>query len=101
MISNIALNKAFSNLFQGNIGENDLLEIARERIEEMLDESSIDLNIYLFLFPSENTKEQNTNGKFWFQKYNVSNCYNEYKFAVDLINAYSGYKKDKSKEKFN
>ena len=101
MKSNLALNKAFSNLFQKNIGENNLLEVVKERLEEMLLEDSIDLIIYLFFFPSENTKEQNVNGKFWFQQYIVSDCYNEYKFAVDLINAYSGYKKDKSKEKFN
>jgi len=64
MKSNLALNKAFSNLFQRNIGENNLLVVVKERLEEMLLEDSIDLIIYLFFFPSENTKEQNVNGKF-------------------------------------
>jgi len=50
MKSNLALNKAFSNLFQRNIGENNLLEVVKERLEEMLLEDSIDLIIYLFFF---------------------------------------------------
>ena len=50
MKSNLALNKAFSNLFQRNIGENNLLVVVKERLEEMLLEDSIDLIIYLFFF---------------------------------------------------
>lgn len=101
MKSNLELKKAFSTLFQENIEENNLIGVVQERIEEMLQEDNIDLIIYLYFFPSENTKEQNEKDKFWFQKYNVSNCYNEYKFSVDLVNVYSSYRKDKSKEKFN
>ena len=78
-----------------------MLKVVEERMTEMLQEDSIDFTIYLYFFPSENTKEQNEKDKFWFQKYNSSDCYNEYKFTVDLINAYSSYKKDKLKEKFN
>lgn len=101
MKSNHELNKAFSDLFHEKIEEGNLLEVALEKMTERIDEENIDLIIYLFFFPSENTKEQNEKDKFWFQKYNVSENYNEYTFAVDLINAYSSYKKDKSKEKFN
>lgn len=101
MKSNHELIKAFSDLFQENIEERNLLEIDLERITDMLEEDSIGLTLYLFFFPTENTKEQNLKDKFWFEKYNASDKYSEYKFAVDLINTYSSYKKDKSKEKFN
>ena len=101
MKQNVALAKEFSNLFQENIEESNLLKFVEERMIEMLQEDSIDFTIYLYFFLSENTKEQIEKDKFWFQKYNSSDCYNEYKFAVDLINAYSSYKKDKLKEKFN
>ena len=100
MKSNHELIQAFSNLFQNNIDERNLFNFVSERIPDMLDTDSIDLTILLFFSPTENTKEQNVEDKFWFQKYNVSDDYNEYQFAVDLINIYSNYKNNKSKEQF-
>ena len=100
MKSNHELIQAFSNLFQNNIEERNLFNFVSERILDMLDTDSIDLTILLFFSPKENTKEQNVEDKFWFQKYNVSDDYNEYQFAVDLINIYSNYKNNKSKEQF-
>ena len=100
MKSNHELIQAFSNLFQNNIEERNLFNFVLERIPDMLDTDSIDLTILLFFSPTENTKEQNVEDKFWFQKYNVSDDYNEYQFAVDLINIYSNYKNNKSKEQF-
>ena len=100
MKSNHELIQAFSNLFQNNIEERNLFNFVSERILDMLDTDSIDLTILLFFSPTENTKEQNVEDKFWFQKYNVSDDYNEYQFAVDLINIYSNYKNNKSKEQF-
>jgi hypothetical protein len=74
MKQNVALAKEFSNLFQENIEECNLLKAVEERMTEMLQEDSIDFTIYLYFFLSENTKEQNEKDKFWFQKYNSSDC---------------------------
>ena len=75
------------------------MELFKKNLENKTKEDTA-LKIFLYFFPVNSSLEKNYK-EFWFMKYKDVENYNEYKFAIDILQCYNQYLSDKNSEAFD
>jgi len=76
------------------------MELFKKNLENKTIEDKTALKIFLYFFPVNSSLEKNYK-EFWFMKYKDVENYNEYKFAIDILQCYNQYLSDKNSEAFD
>ena len=88
----------FNDIFPQLMGKEKIPSAVETCFIELMKSNPNDIilkSIKQYFYPSVTSQEKNSNNKFWFQKYESDNIYNESSFALDILIILKNYVKNK------
>ena len=92
----------FNEIFPQLMGKEKIPSAVETCFIELMKSNPNDIilkSIKQYFYPSVTSQEKNPNNKFWFQKYENDNIYNESSFALDILIILKNYVKNKDAKK--